>query len=134
MGNERLQVRSVLVYLATVAAGTDATLGVWRAPVACEVVGVYLFNDAALTGHATIYTTVALIKQGGNNIASRAIDTVTTDNVTADRAWEVTLTTTVADKKLAAGGEVQVTKTDTSTGMAITNATLQIDYIIGYED
>lgn len=120
---------------ATVGAGTDETWEMLKTPAWIsegEIIEAWLSNGGALTGHATNYTTVSIYNTTQTaSLASRAVDTPTTDNVTADTPWSITVDTTAANKKIVAGDAVRARKTDSGTGMALTiPVTIQGNFLL----
>lgn len=120
---------------ATVAAGTPETWFILKGPdelVTGQLCGARLLNGGALTGHATNYTTIDIYNLTDSVVmASRAVDTATTDNVVDTVPWELDLSTVAGATKFSANDVIIARKTDSGTGMAITiPATIQIDYIL----
>ncbi len=109
---------------ATVTATTDETWELFKVPnevAQGELIRAWLMNGGALTGDGTNYTTLSIYNvTQALAMASRAVDTVTTDNVVADTPWAITVSTTVANKKFVANDRIQARKADTTGGMAIT--------------
>src|SRR5512145_1168629 len=88
---------------ATVAAGTGETWMIGTVPAAiptAHLVAGYFTNGANATGHATNYTTVAVVKGASTTMASYVVDTPTTDDLTADVPVALVRATAVADRKL----------------------------------
>jgi hypothetical protein len=122
---------SVLVYNlgATVAAGTNEEWGLFTAPVPMQIIGVQVTNGAALTGHASNYTTFSL-RKGATVIASRAM--TAGNNAVADTPFELTLSSNSDNTKVAVGDVVSFRKEDSGTGMALTaQASVAIFALVG---
>lgn len=120
-------------------AGTDWE-HTFMLPFAGEIVGVTVSNGAAITAGDTNYTTVA-VKVGSNTVAGRSTRAsgtetapVTGGNISADTPENLTLTTTTANKKFTSSSVLHIVKTHGASGIQLTDFTLAIHYIYGYED
>lgn len=109
---------------ATVDAATDETWEMMKTPswvTQGEIIEAWYSDSTGLTGHATNYTTLSIFNVTDSvALASRAVDTATTDDITADTPWEITVSTTVANTKVTANEAVRARKVDAGTGMAVT--------------
>ena len=120
-------------------AGTDWE-HTFKLPFSGEIVGVQVSNGAAITAGDTDYTTVD-VKVGSNSVAARSTRTsgaesapTTGGNWSADTPENLTLTTTTANRKFTSSDVLHVVKTHGGNGVALTDFTLCIFYIHGYEN
>jgi len=93
-----------------------------------EVKSVHLLNNAALAGDDTNNVVVALRKRGGNDSASYEND-VASGGLVARDGKELTLATDAADRKLAAGDDLEIDISHNGSGQALTDAVLLVELI-----
>lgn len=123
---------------ATVAAGTAETWGLTDIPAGVptmHLLAAYLTNGANLTGSGTNFTTIE-VRKGTTVMADYAVDTATTDDLTADTPKAMNRSATIANRKLAASDtNLNARKVETGTGMALTaQACLALWFQVGTED
>lgn len=131
MSFPRLSPIPININVPTTNAGTSDTFGGPLMPFAGEVVAVQVTNGATAAADPTNYTTVA-VKNGSTTVASHA---TTSTGFTADTAKSLTLSTTNANRKFASGDQLNFTKTESGTGLALTApCTVTIWVVFGYEN
>jgi hypothetical protein len=99
-----------------------------------KILSVKLVNQAAITGNASNYGTLTVYNRGAAGtgttaVAQRATDTATTDDVTANVPWEVTLSSTPAALYVEAGEALTCEWAQTGTGGDLTEASVMIAYV-----
>lgn len=99
-------------------AGTAGDFPAFVAPFDGQVVAARLVADAAITGHATNYATLA-VNKGATVLASRATDTPTDDDVAALGTFALTLNATEASRRFTEGDVIDIEKTVTASGVAV---------------
>lgn len=109
----------VVCNVPTTAADVEDTFFVFKAPDAGEIIKAYWANGAAVTANATNYVVLTL-KNGSTTMAT--LDTATV-SWAADTAYDMTMSTTDANCKFAAGDSITLVKTDPGTGGAVTAPT-----------
>lgn len=90
----------------------------------CTITAAYFLTAGTITANGTNYTTLALNKYDGAGgagavAASRATDTVATDDVAALVPWALDNSGTAANLSLSAGNVLGVTGTKASAGVAV---------------
>ena len=94
-------------YIGVMDASAAPEVLVFTAPCACRIVGIWLADGTAKTGHGTNYGTYTAYNKttgaGAVVVASRATDTPTTDDIVANVGWPVTLSTTLSALNMAQG-------------------------------
>jgi len=106
---------------------TAATTGdviVLRAPIRMQLTAVRFLADVAITGHADNNATVSVINKGAagagtTEMASKAFDTPTTDDVAQYDESAITLSGTAANLVAAAGDLISVKKAVAGDGLAV---------------
>lgn len=98
------------------------------------VTAVKFLTAGTITADGTNYTTLALNKYDGAGgsatiVASRATDTVTTDDVAAGVPWALTLSGTAANLDVDAGEVLGVTGVKASAGVAVPAGIIVVEYI-----
>jgi hypothetical protein len=114
----------VYIPLAWATAGTAGEEPAFRAPIRLQVTAVRFIAKTAFAGHGTNYATVSLQNKGSagtgtTEIASKAFDTPTTDDVAAFDEAAITLSATAANLILAQGDVVSIKKAVAAAGLAI---------------
>lgn len=132
---DRLYQHTILLDVPTDADGdfTDPSDSVWYAEEAGQVLSAYFLTAGTITAHGTNYTTLALNKRDGAGgaatvMASRATDTVTTDDVAAFVPWALTLSGTVANTQFASGNVLSVSGTKASAGVTVPTGVVVVVY------
>jgi len=103
---------------------TVASASTFRADRDITVVSAYFLTAGTVTAHGTNFTTLKLNKYDGAGgtatlVASRATDTVTTDDVAALVPWALVNSATAADLNLAAGNVLGVLGDITGGGSGV---------------
>lgn len=115
--SEQLAPTVIDVAMITVATGSSDDFPFFYAPVAGQVLSVHFFHSATVAGDASNNFVITL----NNGTVAMATRTNTTLNpVAADTAWALTMSTTAANTKFAAGDTLKISKTEGGTGAAIT--------------
>jgi hypothetical protein len=120
------------IIAATAGTGDVVAAGPW--PHRAEVVAVYLTDvDGGVTANATNYATVTVTNRGTDGtgttvIASRATDTVTTDDVSQYVPWTVTLSTTDSELIIERGETLSIAITKANSGVAVGQSVVTILY------
>lgn len=106
---------------------------------AIRVLGVYLIDSTAKTGHADNKGTYEVINKGTAGagtavVATRTTDTPTTDDIAAFDAWPLTLNADETVLEIAAGSVLSFTAAEagTATSGDLVEACLVIEYADGY--
>lgn len=89
------------------------------APSAGEILAVYVTNGATIVGDTTNNRVFELLN-GTVSMASVTTDTPTTDDIAANTKYAVTLSTTTANRKFAAGDTLTLSISDNGSGPALT--------------
>jgi hypothetical protein len=114
------------------ASDTTANTHFFVAPRAIRVLRVTYLPLAAVTANATNYGTLILNKDTGAGadtvVASRATDTVTTDDMAAGVPWDLVNSSTAANLELALDDKFGIQITKTGTGVAIAAGHLIVYY------
>lgn len=87
-----------------------------------RIVSVNYLPDGTLTGHASNYATLSLLRGtvGAFDTAfSRATDTATTDDMAADTPWALTASSTDADMDVAEGDIFKFAIAKTGSGVVV---------------
>ncbi|MGD9715426.1 MAG: hypothetical protein AB7V46_25740 [Thermomicrobiales bacterium] len=101
------------------------------APSAGQILAVYVTNGATIVGDTSNNRVFELLN-GTVSMASITTDTPTTDDIAANAKYAVTLSTTTANRKFAAGDTLTFSVSDNGTGPALTApARVEIHYLIG---
>jgi hypothetical protein len=108
------------------AATVQAQTGIWYNPFTCSVridYATYLPVGTA-TANATNYATLTVQSLDGAagtpvTIATRATDTVSTDDMAAATYWDLVLSATAANRVVAAGESISFGITKAASGIAV---------------
>ncbi len=121
--------RYVTANVTALAAGTDANLFVWRAPIKCVVTGVSITPAAAITHDGTNITTYTLTRHTAGatatTVATRAWDV---NDSAANTPESMTLSATAANLILAANDTLTIVKTHAASGLATPAFGVQVSY------
>ena len=94
-------------YIGVMDASAAPEVNVFVAPCDCLIVGVWLVDGTAKTGHGTNYGTYTAYNKttgaGAVVVANRAGDTPTTDNIVANVGWPLDLSTTLSARNMSQG-------------------------------
>lgn len=131
--------RQVCIPLGVVDASGPQDIPVFVASVAIEILGVYLMDTTAKSGHADNNGTYSIINKGvaGDGtavVATRVTDTPTADDIAAFVDWPITLSATEANLEVAAGSVLSFTAAEagTATSGDLVKACLVLEYAVGY--
>lgn len=122
-------VTKLAVEVSAVAAGNDATF-VARAPYAGVVTSVTYVPVATVTGAATNNRTVNVVNKAQDGSGAASVASLSFGNGTNATAFDekaITLTTTAADKVVAAGDILAINSTHVGTGIADPGGTVFIE-------
>jgi len=114
--------------------GTSKTLPVMRAPQARVIKKVTLMPLTAITGTTTNKSALTVYNGGPTGTGTTKIaekDFVSGVNAAAGDDCDITLSTTLANTKLAAGDLVMVAWVEAGSGLDLPESHLQIDYCDG---
>lgn len=125
-----------VVHIGAFTGSASTEEAVWIAPAKCVILGVSLVDKTGVTGHTQNYGTATITNKGTagsgtTSVAARSTNVATTANITAWKAWPVTLSTTAADLQLAAGDVLTFAWTEAGSGQDLGGAALQIKYALG---
>lgn len=115
----------------SMAADATAAQYFWEAPANCTVEKVTYIPRAAVTANATNYGTVLLYSADGaggstTTVASRATDTVTTDDMANGVPWDLVNSATAADLDVDKGEVLAFAITKAGSGVVIAAGVLQV--------
>jgi hypothetical protein len=105
---------------AVATAGNDDDTVVGQAPFACTVTAVEYVPEAAITGAATNNRSVSLVNKGQAGSGTTVVATLAFGNAvnaTANNERAITLSSTAADRVLAAGDTLQWRSLAVGTGI-----------------
>ena len=127
--NHNLTLQSLMVQtlgFGTVAAGTNSEKPAFVAPFACRLNSMHLINGAALAANGTNYTKLELVNKGASGGGTTVLATFdgSLESFTAFDAVVKSLGTT----DLIAGDVLSLRKTDTGTGMLVTDLFVVVNY------
>ena len=138
--NDRLNPHTLLFTPETDGAASDVWEYSWTFPFSGEIVGFTVANGAAITAGDTNFATVRL-SGGSNAIAARSTRVAGTEsnptlggNLVADTVDDVTLTTTVANKKFTSSTRMNIAKTVGGSGATFTDLCVAVHYMFGHQD
>jgi hypothetical protein len=122
--------RLVELSIGDVSAGAASTLPGLSMPSdkGGEVKSVHLLNNAALAGDDTNNVQVVLRKRGGNDVATYLND-VASGGLVARDGKEMTMAALEADRKLAAGDDLEIDITHNGTGQALSQSKLIVELV-----
>ena len=124
-------------YIGVMDASASPEVNVFVAPCACRIVGVWLVDGTAKTGHADNKGTyVAYNKTTGAGavvVASRVTDTPTDDNIVANVGWSLDLSTTLSALNMSQGQVLsfKATEAGTATSGDLVTALVGVAYVPG---
>ncbi len=106
----------------------DDQIPLWRAPAACEVVGIYATPVNAIAGSGTNYIDIGFKNGGSAGTATTALG----GTVGGTAAWAAStpVSSTISEGTLAAGDVVVANYDEFGTG-TFTAMAIQIDYRLG---
>jgi hypothetical protein len=122
-------VTKLAVEVQALAVGADSTI-VARVPYAGKITGVTYAPIVAMTGAATNNRTHAVVNKGQSGSGTTSVASLSYGNGTDAAAFDektITLTTTAADKVVAAGDILAVSSTHVGTGIADPGGTMFIE-------
>lgn len=101
------------------------------APSAGQILAVYVTNGATIVGDTTNNRVFELLN-GTVSMASVVCDTPTTDDIAANAKFAVSLNSTSANTKFAAGDTLTFSVSDSGTGPALTSPVrVEIQLLLG---
>lgn len=111
------------------ASGATTELGVWRAPFACTVTGVYVVPDAALTADNTNFSTLTVSHYTSAGGSKTALASLTTE-ITGSGDWVAFApeALTISSAALTAGQAVSFESATSGTGVNLPLMGLVIEY------
>jgi hypothetical protein len=127
---------SSCTYLGAMTGSNSTELPVFVAETACRIVAVDLVDITGVTGHTANYGTATLTNKGtaatGTDVvATRSTNVATTNDITADKPWALTLSSTQANLEVGAGECLTFSWTEAGTGQDLGGALLVIHYAVG---